>query len=142
MRFMAARFAQELVIKRLYVGVLMRAAHGVRAVDIVKHLCAFRSDIGEAAYGGRLDYLTAAVYTAARACHYLNKVIACLAALDLFKQRLCVGKTACDSDLDFHASHIVGGFLDALHAAYVGKFDGSAVGFACQLPYRRPSRQK
>ncbi len=63
-------------------------------------------------------------------------MVACLAALYFLEQSLCVSQTACDSDLDFHARYIVGSFLDTLNATHIGKFNGGALGLACQLPYR------
>ena len=81
--FMAAGFAQELLVALLHDGVLVALAQRHIGVLVIESLGAQGLQVGEAANRCRLDGLTAAVYTAAGASHDLDEVLLGFAGFDL-----------------------------------------------------------
>ena len=114
---MAAGFAKEVFVYFLDVGAFVGSSVSSHfRVDMVQSLCSLRTNIGEVADICGNDDLTAAVYTAAGASHYLDKCAFKFAALYLFKQFLCVCKTRCHSNGYILACNVVGSDLNAFDA--------------------------
>ena len=86
MGLMAVGFAEELFIKNLYRRILVRFPDGHRAILAVCRLGARSLRIYKVARACIDVRLAAACYAAARAAHYLDKVVILFAALDRFKK--------------------------------------------------------
>ena len=117
MRHMAVGLAEELLVNLFDNGVVMRLSVRQVLVCIVQDLCTYGSQINGVAHACGLDRLTAAVYTAAGTCHYLDKVRIVLAAFDSAQQLARVACAAGNGNSYGKIAELILRELDALCAA-------------------------
>ena len=101
----------------------MRLAQIHLRVCGVEHLRTECAQVDGIANRRRLERLTAAVYTAARAGHDFDEIDLFLAVLNLCEQLLRVLRAARDRNLDFEVAELVGGALDRSGSANVVEFE-------------------
>ena len=95
----------------------MRFPDGHRAILAVRRLGARSLRIYKVTRACIDVRLAAACYAAARAAHYLDKVVILFAALDRFKKLAGVCRAMNDGDVDVHTVYVDGRFLYAVKSA-------------------------
>ena len=117
------RLAQELIVERLDLGVVVRLAKNLSFILRVEGLCSLflvgiynvKILVGQEALTN--VGLTATVDTTTGATHDLDKVILALACADLVKQNSCILHTVSHCDVDGLTCQLKACFLDAFKAA-------------------------